>query len=218
MKFKILRPVLGIILVLLSILAMFWWENWGRETLFMESVMVASNDIKIGKVINEKDFIEVKNIKERNISGAISPNNFHKIKGLISKQYIPKLSQVNSNMFSEKEKILKEEQSIFPIKEEWIDSRSSSLRKGDVIDIFDENGELYIGTFKVAYVKDSNEQEVVGTEQNISEEILQRNFSSSIISSVEIITSLDEYKKIRLLVEEQDIKFLIIQKGESIYG
>lgn len=218
MKVKIIRPIVGILLILLSIMGLFWWENVGRENFMMESIMVAKNDIKIGSIISEKDFIEIKNITENTISGAITPQNFYKVKGLISKQFIPKLGQVNCKMFTEKEEVLSKEDSIFPIKEIWIDSRSSSIRKGDMIDVFDNKGELYVGTFKIAYVKDSNEQEVVGTEENVCEEILQRNFSSSMVAYVEIIASLDEYKKIWKLAEEEDMKFLLIQKGESIYG
>lgn len=214
---KRFRTLLGILLIILSILSLLWWENMGREELLMESVMVAINNIEKGNVINEKNFIEIKNITESTIPGAITPQNFNKINGLVAKQYIPKLAQVTTSMFTEKNKILLDGYSIFPIKNKWIDSRSSSLRKGDEIDIYDEKGEVYVGTFKTAYVKDSNEQEVVGTEENHSEEMLQRNFSSSMIAHVEIITSIVEYKKIWKLAEEQQMKFLIVQKGESIY-
>lgn len=217
MRMKILRPLLGIILIVLSVLALLWWENTGREQLLMSSVMVAKGNIQRGTIIGEQNFVEIKNISESTIPGSITPKSFYKIKGLVAKQYIPKLSQVIPKMFMRKDKILLEGNSIFPIKDVWIDSRSSSLRKGDTIDIFDESGQCYVGTFPIAYVKDSNEQEVVGTEENHSEEVLQRDFSSSIISRVEIITSLEEYKKIWELAEKQSMKLLLIQKGENIY-
>ena len=214
MKRKIIRPLLGIMLIILSILTMIWWEKSGREQMVMDSVMVAKKSIERGTVIRAKDFMEIKNIPES--TGAITPQDFYRIKGLVANQDIPKLAQVIPDMFIKKNKLLLEGASIFSIKDSWIDSRSSSLRKGDVIDMFDDTGQLYVGTFQVAYVKDSNEQEVIGTEENISDEILQRNFSSSVISHVEIIASLKDYQKIRELAEGQGMKFLIIQKGENV--
>lgn len=217
MRVKIFRPVLGVLLIVVSIITLLWWENTGREQLVMSSVMVAKDNIQRGRIIGEQDFIEIKNISESTIPGAITPQTFYKIKGLVAKQYIPKLSQVIPKMFVKKDKMLLDGNSIFPIKEVWIGSRSSSLRKGDNIDLFDEKGQCYIGTFKIAYAKDSNEQEVVGTEENLSEDILQRDFSSSTIAHVEIITSMEEYKNIWHLAEEEGMKFLIIQKGEELY-
>lgn len=216
MRFRNVRPLMGILLITLAVVALWWWENLGREQFIMESVMVAKDNIEKGRVIKESDFIEIRSMSESTVSGAITPKSLYQIKGFVANQYIPKLSQVVPKMFTEKGQILGEGKSIFPIKDIWIDSRSSSLRKGDVIDIFSEEGSVYMGTYPIAYVKDENEQEVVNTENNPSDEILQRHFSSSVIAHVEIIAELEEYKKIRDVAEEQNIKLLIIQKGESI--
>ncbi|WP_312094130.1 hypothetical protein [Aminipila sp.] len=216
MRFRNVRPLMGILLITLSVVALWWWENLGREQFIMESVMVAKDNIEKGRVIKESDFIEIRSMSESTVPGAITPKSLYQIKGFVANQYIPKLSQVVPKMFTEKGQILGEGKSIFPIKDIWIDSRSSSLRKGDVIDIFSEEGSVYMGTYPIAYVKDENEQEVVNTENNPSDEILQRHFSSSVIAHVEIIADLEEYKKIRDVAEEQNIKLLIIQKGESI--
>lgn len=216
MRFRNVRPLMGILLITLAVVALWWWENLGREQFIMESVMVAKDNIEKGRIIKESDFIEIRSMSESTVSGAITPKSLYQIKGFVANQYIPKLSQVVPKMFTEKGQILGEGKSIFPIKDIWIDSRSSSLRKGDVIDIFSEEGSVYMGTYPIAYVKDENEQEVVNTENNPSDEILQRHFSSSVIAHVEIIAELEEYKKIRDVAEEQNIKLLIIQKGESI--
>ncbi len=216
MRFRNVRPLMGILLITLAVVALWWWENLGREQFIMESVMVAKDNIEKGRVIKESDFIEIRSMSESTVPGAITPKSLYQIKGFVANQYIPKLSQVVPKMFTEKGQILGEGKSIFPIKDIWIDSRSSSLRKGDVIDIFSEEGSVYMGTYPIAYVKDENEQEVVNTENNPSDEILQRHFSSSVIAHVEIIAELEEYKKIRDVAEEQNIKLLIIQKGESI--
>ncbi|MBE6035505.1 MAG: hypothetical protein E7222_12515 [Clostridiales bacterium] len=216
MRFRNVRPLMGILLITLAVVALWWWENLGREQFIMESVMVAKDNIEKGRVIKESDFIEIRSMSESTVPGAITPKSLYQIKGFVANQYIPKLSQVVPKMFTEKGQILGEGKSIFPIKDIWIDSRSSSLRKGDVIDIFSEEGSVYMGTYPIAYVKDENEQEVVNTENNPSDEILQRHFSSSVIAHVEIIAELEEYKKIRNVAEEQNIKLLIIQKGESI--
>lgn len=215
MKLKMLRPVIGVTLIVLSVAALIWWENTGRRDFTMESVIVAAEHIGKGEVIGENHFTEIRAMEETMVRGAITPKNFKKIEGNVANQSIPKGAQVTKGMFVKKDQILKEGNSIFLIKESWIDNRSSSLRKGDTIDILDESGNLYMGTFKVAYVKDSDEQEVVGTEENLNEEVLQRDFSSGVISHVEIIAGLDEYEKIREMAEVQQIKVLLVQKGEE---
>lgn len=216
MRWKTMRPLLGITLIVLAILAMVWWERSDREQLVMESIMVAKENIKQGTVVREKDFLEIKNIPQSTIPGAITPQTFYKINGHVANQNILKLAQVVPSMFTRRDKVLLEDRSIFAVKDSWIDSRSSSLRKGDEIDIYDNKGQFFLGTFDVAYVKDADEQEVVGTEENFSQEILERDFSSSVIAHVEIITSLDTYRQMWELAEGQGMKFLLVQKGENV--
>ena len=108
---------------------------------------------------------------------------------------------------------MKKGESIFSLKPWWIHSRSSSLRKGDLVDIYDSTGKLYCGTFKVAYVKDEEEQEIIDAEGKKGEELLERKFSTGVINHVEIIAQLHEYEYLRGLAEEQGMSFLIVQKG-----
>ncbi|QHI73179.1 hypothetical protein [Aminipila terrae] len=130
MKAKILRPLFGMLLIIISILAMVWWEKSGREQLIMDSVLITKENIISGTVIGKNDFIEIKNIPQSTIPGAITPESFYKINGLVAKQDIPKMAQVIPGMFMRKDKILMEGSSIFPVKDTWIDCRSSSVRKG----------------------------------------------------------------------------------------
>ncbi len=218
MKHKYLMTISGIILIILSISLLIWWENIGREKLTMKSVLIAKEDIYYGQVISRQKFTEVRSNEESIVKGAITNNSFSKIEGYIAKQYIPLGAQVVEKMFVKREKLLTPEASIFSIKKEWIGGRSSSLRKGDEVEIYSEQGTLYLGTFKVAYVKDSAEQEVIGTEANISEEIIQRDFSSSVIEKIEIFASLEDYRRLWDMAETQQIKFLFVQKGDKING
>lgn len=179
----------------------------------MVDVLVAKEDIEKGEVLSEKHVQEVKIMKENLIEGALDSEAWKYLKGKVTNQYIPKNAQVSEKMVLSKDDVMKENQSVYVLKDYWIHARSSSLRKGDKVDIYDYNGERYLGTYTVAYVKDEGEQEVVTTQESSGKDVLQRDFSSGVIGNVEIIAQLHEYEDIRRIVEEEGITLLLVQKG-----
>lgn len=214
-RFVFLKNMIGIILVITAIGTLVWWEKDGRERLVMESIMIASENIEKGTVIESKHFREIRGLPESTVAGAVTAGDLKKIEGRCANQYIPKTGQATFEMFVEKEKIIDEKMSIFPIKEEWIHNRSSSLRKGDRIDVFDSTGTVLVGTYSVAYVRDGNEQEVTSLEGQEGEDMMERESSSTNIAHVEIVASLEDYKTIFSMAEEQGIKLLLVQKWEG---
>ena len=210
---RVLKPVIGILLIVVSAVGLIWWEKYGREEFLMTEILVAERSIEKGEVVSEEHFQVIKIMKENLIEGAITSKSKGVLNGKISNQFIPKNGQICEDMFLDQEQLIGENQSIYVIKPHWIHARSSSLRKGDTIEIFVSDGSKSMGTFVVAYAKDEEEQEVVTSEGSEGNEILQRDFSSGIIRSVEIIAELQEYEAIRALAEEQGLQFLIVQKG-----
>ena len=210
---RILKPLVGIVLIVVSVFGLIWWEKEGRQELLMVDVVVAKDGIEKGETLSRKHVQVVKSMKENLIDGALDMQGWEKLKGKVVKQYIPKNAQLNEEMVIAKEELLKENQSIFVLQPHWIYSRSSSLRKGDLIDIYDSNGDMHLGTYTVAYAKDEGEQEIITTEGSSGEGVLEREFSSGVIYQVEIIAQLEEYEKLRVLAEEQGMSFLLVQKG-----
>lgn len=209
---KVIKPIIGILLIVVSAVGLIWWEKYGREEFLMSEVLVASQDIERGEIISAKCFQETKIMKENVIDGSVQPASYMDLQGKVASQFIPKNSQVRKEMFLEQKQLMQGNQSIFVIKEEWIHSRSSSLRKGDKIDVLKSIDGECVGTFVVAYVKDVDEQEVVNAEGNEGNEILQRDFSSGVISRVEIIAEPKEYEVIRNCAEVEGLTFILVQK------
>ncbi|MBN7772055.1 hypothetical protein [Clostridium aminobutyricum] len=214
--FRLIKPIIGLLLIVLSVSIIAWWESVGREELLMEKVLVAKQDIEKGTKAERGLFIEVNTTEEATVRHALKSDDFRRIEGLEVKQLIPRNSQIVTSFFALKGSEINAEHTIFPIKEEWIDARSSSLRKGDTIDLYNAEGSLYIGTFKIAFVKDSNEQEVTAMDGSLEgDSILERGSATSIICFVEILASLEEYKQI-INYAEGGMHFLLIQREEGV--
>ena len=63
-RLKKLRSIVGILLILLSIAGLFFWEWKGREIILMEEVLVAKEEIQKGTVVSSSMFVEKGVMKE----------------------------------------------------------------------------------------------------------------------------------------------------------
>lgn len=211
------KTLIAIILIISGILALIIWENWGREATLYEKVVVAAKDIQPGVKVTEELLIEKPFIKDTIIKGSVTKNEAKNILNKIAKQYIPENSQVVEKFFFEDNFHLKDNESIFKIPASWIASRSASIRRGDLIQIL--NGEESLGIFRVAFVKDAEEREIVSAENQQFAGVLERTDSSGIINNIEIITTLEKYNELSEIVNgngtEAGKKFLIMQVEEE---
>ncbi len=218
---KRFKSILGILLIILSIAGLLFWEWKGRDVIFMEEVLVAKEAIQKGTEVNSSMFITTGVPKENLLSGALIPDEINRIQGKVVSQFIAGNDQIIMDYFRTSEFYLAEDESIFVIEPEWVVMRSSSLRRGDVVDIYSNNGGGLIGTFMLAFVKDEVEREVkdVGDETHsyIEQDILKRTDSTSVIDHIEIITTLSEYEKLVSYVNaEIPSSLIIVQRGEKI--
>lgn len=235
---KKMRSVLGVLLILLSIAGLFFWEWKGRDAILTEQVLVAKEEIRKGAVVDGAMF-EVKGVPKANLlQDALTPTDMGLIQGKVASQLIAKNDQIVPDYFRENEFSLKRNESVFVIRPEWIAMRSSALRRGDIVDIYGTNGLGLLGTFRIAYVKDEAEREVknagdgsgsdagsgagsgisggLGSE---SRDILDRTDSTSVIDHVEIITTYLEYERLAGSVSGAEgatpSALIIVQKGEA---
>lgn len=206
-----LVPLVGLLLVIMSAVALVWWEKQGRELLLLEPVAVAAHDISAGAEITGREFREVRVDRAALMSGSIKPGELPGLAGKIAVADIRKGAQVSRDSFREANSILQDNKSVYCIKQDWIDNRSSSLRKGDFIDIYDSEGNAHLGSFQVVHVRDEGEQEVISGELNVSDDIEERDFSSDVVASVEILCSLEEYQEIFRMAELDAEKLLLVQ-------
>lgn len=217
-----LKPILGVILILLSIAGIFFWELRGREAVMTDLVLVAGEEIPEGAAVNAGMFIERGVPKTNLLKGALTPEDAAMIQGRVASQFIAKNGQIIMEYFRDDEFCLKSDESIFVIDPNWIAMRSSSLRKGDVVDIYGSSGSRLIGTYRVAYVKDESEREVknAGDEAsgNKGADILDRPDGTSVIDHIEIITTYREYENLVNCVNgaggTSPAALIIVQRGE----
>lgn len=154
-----LRPFIGILLVAAAVFGMYFWESRGREAVFTEETVVAARDIRAGETL-EKELFTLRNIEKESIAnGILSPEELSMQYGKAAACDITENTQITKAMVKEKE-AAPEGRAPFVLKEEWIAARSASLRSGDTVDIYTADMVGKIGSYKVAFVRDEDEQPV----------------------------------------------------------
>lgn len=219
---RVIKPLIGIMLIVVAVMSLLLWEVKGRDAIFLETVVVAKEDIKAGTKISEDVLLEVGIPRENKVRGAIKPEEVQWLQGKVTNQLILKNSQLSDAYFQKNDFYLNEGQSIFVINSKWISMRSSSLRRGDWVDIYNtKDGVHKIGTFKTAYVKDKAEREVKSINESTGERIansnvFEREDSSAAIDHIEIICSIDQYDEVAQIASLQpEPSLIIVQKGKG---
>ena len=213
MRFRrIIKPLIGAMLIVLSICVLFWWEHTGREEFLMQERAVLAKDIKAGTVVSGSSFKNVRINDEAIQKGSISKDSIPKLEGKVAKKDMRAGEQVHEADFLKSDMVVEKGVSIYAIKSEWLDSRSCSLRKGDIIRIYDASGQVDMGSYKMAYVKSDAEQEVVNGEGTKGNEIADRDFATSPIAFIEIFCKLEDYRRIYEMAEDMGEKLLVVQE------
>jgi len=202
---KRFRSVLGILLILLSLAGLLFWEMRGREMILTETVLVAKQEITKGTIVDQSMFT-VKGIPKSNLlENALGPEDMAALQGSMSAQFIARNGQIIPEYFQKKDLYLENDESIFVIRPEWIAMRSSALRRGDIVDLYDDHDIGFLGSYQIAYVKDEAEREVVDADETTGKStaggILERTNSTSVIHHIEIITTLKEYERLKASIE-----------------
>jgi len=232
-----IMAVLAVVLILAAISLVYFWETRGREHFLYREVTVMAHSVEAGTIITA-DMLDVKSIdKGTIIEGAIVDKS--SIIGKKAAHFIPGYSQLSQTYFEDENIVLKTDEYIFTIPEDWIITIPNSLRSGDIIYFYpvkipdekdesketdggtrnrskedisgipEEGREDYILESVVAYLKDSSNREVV----TISEE--ERYDGSSKIASLEIIAELEDISYLKDLAENS-YRFIILYKDSQI--
>ena len=207
------KALLGICLIVLAAGGLLFWEVQGREVILTDTVLVTAKTIEAGTVVSREDFKPAAVPKENLIAGALKPKDIRRVEGLAAGQNIAANSQINAGCFRKTGETLGKDESIFVLPEAWISMRSSSLRKGDWIDIYGAEDMTPLGRYQVAYVKDDAETEVKDADGRFRKDMLKREDGTSVISNVEVIADISRYEKIRKYCTEPYGTLLLIQRG-----
>lgn len=220
------RTIAGILVIGLALAGLFFWELRGREAVLTAPFLVARSTIASGQIVKATDFAVIGLTDKTRMQGALTPDQIKEIVGLSASRTLPANSQICREDFLMDALYLKPGQSIYTLRPEWIGMLSSSLRRGDRIELVSRTDGLSLGVFGVAFVKDSQGAEVVDSSPNgearqTAAAALDRTASTGLIDHVEIISDRDAFNRILEAVNgSADGNLLLVQvpAGESATG
>ena len=216
---KKLMVIIGVSLIMLSAVMMIFWEAQGRELVMNKKVIAAERDISAGEEFSSDNIKIISVPKEVVVENVVFPDQISEYIGKKFKYDISRNSQISVDSFILQEKKITDSMSIFQIKKDWISNISSSVRKGDLIDIYacnDQSEIQYLGEFYVAFSKDGSGREVTETTGFSEPRIIERTNGISVPTDIEIAAVLDDYTLITKAVNEGK-RLIIMQKGVSMY-
>lgn len=199
------RKVTGIIMILLSIGALGFWEIWGRENLSYRNILVFKEPHEAYTVITDEMLQEVK--VENASSKALKPGDRNRILGMETRQYVPEGQELIIEYFRDPvfRTGLSRDSYILKVPDVWIVSCPESIRRGDKA--FFYLGEELLCETRVIHVKDSYGQEITYSG-------LDRYYPTGRMSFIEVMVSADNMRKLSGLAEKGN-RFTIIYAEEE---
>ncbi|MDR1953728.1 MAG: SAF domain-containing protein [Clostridiales Family XIII bacterium] len=213
------RKFAGLLLVIAAVLLLVGWEVKGREAVLMDEVLVARETVPAGELLSASMFRSVSVPGNAVIEDAVSLRNAEEIDGKISAAPIFAGGQLSTQHLKDKNAKAPTKDSFFVIKREWTYMRSSALRRGDYVDIIGEKDGHNFGRYKIAFVKNAEEEEVTEVADGgmglIEREREARVDATSGIDHIEIISDLAGYMRIKAYAESQGTPSLILVQREA---
>lgn len=209
------KLITGVILIAAAAGSLVFWESQGRSMIFETGVVAASADIMQGDILSEKN-IEVKSIgSEYVMKSAVKEGGYSDMLGRKAKQYIPAGSQISDDFIADNgDIVLKEGESVYCISEDMIGMVSSSLRRGDRVHIYGGAGKEDLGSYTVAFVKDSADREVRNASELKIDLPLEREDSNYTISSIEIVCTRDAYAQLSDYTAQSENTLTVVQEAK----
>ena len=208
------KTIIGIILIAVSLAALIFWEAAGRKLCTTTEVLSAGVFLKEGDTINIEEMSSVRLPSEGAAKSWLSPSMASVLEGRICAIDIEAGEPLTEAMFREKNTVLEKGYSIFSIPKDWIASRPAMLRAGDKVTLYSLPSGLQLGSFEIAFTRDSAEQAITGDEAS-SSDVLTRDSSSGIIESVEIICRPQDYFRLYELSLTSGIEPEIPEEGSE---
>lgn len=181
------QKTVGIVLILVSLSVLGFWEFWGRENLSYEQVLVLKADTPKNTCI-EKSMLEVCRM-DLPAEGILYGEDAVKLIGMETVQFLPAGTPLYAEYFQEPALAVGGETGkyILSIPGQWLMSYPQTLRRGDEVSFYCD-GKLVV-TALVAYARDSSNQEVISEDD-------ARLQASAPVSLVEVVV--DESQALKL--------------------
>ena len=177
------KRIAGIVLIVLSVGALGFWELWGRENITYDRVLVLKESLPKNTLITA-DMLRERKVEKAG-EGAIRTEQINEIVGLETGQFVPAGTELYREYFQESIFSVGEEQGkyILSVPAQWLKAFPQTLRRGDRA-FFYCGGEPVTDAV-VAYVRDGTNQEVYyGDDERLT--------SSSSVSLIEIVVDKEQ--------------------------
>lgn len=194
------KRIAGIVLIVLSVGALGFWELWGRENITYDRVLVLKESLPKNTLITA-DMLRERKVEKAG-EGAIRTEQRNEIVGLETGQFIPTGTELYKEYFQESIFSVGEEQGkyILSVPAQWLKAFPQTLRRGDRA-FFYCGGEPVTDAV-VAYVRDGTNQEVYyGDDERLT--------SSSSVSLIEIVVDKEQASLLGKLAEKGN-KFVVL--------
>lgn len=194
------KRIAGIVLVVLSLGALGFWELWGRENITYDRAVVLKESVPKNTLIT-REMLKVRRI-ENAAQGAIMAEDTEKIIGLETAQYVAAGTELYEEYFQESIFAVGKEEGkfILSIPEQWLRSCPQTLKRGDRA-FFYCGGEIVTDAV-VAYVRDGSNQEIhYGDDERLT--------SSAAVSLIEVVVTGEQAAVLGKLADKGN-KFVIL--------
>ena len=183
----------GILLIVISLGALGFWEFWGRENLAYEQILVLRQDVPENTEI-VRSLLEVRRVENPGEEVLLEKDAAALI-GMESAQFIPAGAPLHREFFQDPSLATggSTGQYILSIPAEWLISFPQTLRRGDEVSFY--YGEKQVITVRVAHVRDSSNQEVVSADE-------ARLQATAPASQLEIVVTEAEAVKLAAMAEK----------------
>ena len=199
------RKIAGILMILLSIGGLGFWELWGRENLSYRNILVFKEPHEAYTVVTEEMLQEIR--VERASSKALKPGDRNRLLGLETRQYVPAGQELNMEYFRETifRTGLLEDSFVLKVPDVWLVSCPESIKRGDKA--FFYLGEELLCEARVIHVKDSYGREITYSG-------LERYYPTGRMSFMEVMINAENMRKLSALAEKGN-RFTIIYAEEE---
>jgi len=142
------RPWIGLLLVVLSIAAMYLWESGLRSRTELRKVVVFSKDIAAGEEIVPGSFRTIYTTPQSVVPGGLSEEEAGDLYGLVASAFFRENQQVLAEYFSPKA-MAPPGTCSFPVESSWIGAVSRLNEVGDTVGIYLSDTGESLGSYRV---------------------------------------------------------------------
>ena len=199
------KRIAGLLIIVLSVGALGFWELWGRENLSYRRIAVLRDSLEPHTLITE-DMLRIKKVDYAS-KDAVLWENAGDLVGLETRQFVTGDLELHMEYFIEPEfRVGKQfDRYMLMVPDTWIMSMPESIRRGDRA--FFYLGEKLICETGVAHVKDAYGQEITYADR-------ERLYPSGTVKTLEIIVSREQMEKLDRLAQKGN-RFTVIYSEDD---